>query len=297
MVTELQQFIVKQMEVKPEIDPAVEYRTRVDFLKNYLLKTGLRGFVLGVSGGQDSALVSRLCADATRELRETTGDGSYKFVAMLLPYGKQADALEAEDIAHNFSRADEVITINIKDTVDAFENTFNRNTLKTNDGAPKLLLDFHKGNVKARVRMLSQYAIAGQEKLLVASSDHSSESITGFFTVHGDGGADIAPIFGLNKRQGKQLLRFLDAPEWLFVKKPTADLLDNAPQQADETELGLSYNDIDDFLEGKEIDPLKAEKLERRFLATEFKRRPPVTIYDTWVAEYADLNTESVSAL
>jgi NAD+ synthase len=145
--------------------------------------------------------------------------------------------------------------------------------------------------------MISQYAIAGQERLLVASSDHSSESITGYFTVHGDGGADIAPIFGLNKRQGKQLLRFLNAPEWILVKKPTADLLDGVPQQADEDELGLKYDDIDDFLENRQIDPIKAEKLERRFLATEFKRRPPVTMYDAWVTEYAELNAEAIPAL
>ena len=289
MTKKLQEFIVKQMEVKPEIDPAVEYRTRVDFLKTYLLGTGLRGFVIGVSGGQDSALVSRLCADATRELREQTGDKSYKFVAMLLPYGVQADAKEAEEIAYDFSRADEVVTFNIKDTVDAFENTFNRNALKTDEGEPKVLLDFHRGNVKARVRMMAQYAVAGQEKLLVVSSDHSSESITGFFTVHGDGGADIAPIFGLNKRQGKELLRLLGAPEWIFSKNPTADLLDSAPQQADELELGLKYNDIDDYLEGSELAPEKAEKLEQRFIATEFKRRPPVTLYDTWVEEYKTL--------
>jgi NAD+ synthase len=289
MVTPLQKFIVNQMEVLPEIDPAQEYRRRVNFLKDYLLGTGLRGFVLGVSGGQDSALVSRLCADATRELREQTGDNSYKFVAMLLPYGVQADAYEAEDIAYNFSNADEVVAFNIKDTVDAFENTFNRNTLKTTDGTPKILLDYHKGNVKARTRMMAQYAIAGQEKLLVASSDHSSESITGFFTIHGDGGADIAPIFGLNKRQGKQILRFLDAPEWIFVKKPTADLLDGNPQQEDEAELGLEYRDIDDYLELREVEQEKAAKLEQRFLATEFKRRPPVTLYDTWVEEYKNL--------
>lgn len=289
MTQTLQQFIVKQMEVKPEIDPAVEYRTRVDFLKNYLKGTGAKGFVLGISGGQDSALSGYLCQAAVRELRDETGDDSYKFLALLLPYGVQKDAHDAAVIAEDFIGADEIINFNIKESVDALQNEYNRHLSVGHVGFMPELKDFHKGNIKARIRMTTQYAYAGQWNLLVCSSDHSAENLVAYFTKSGDGAADIAPIFGLNKRQGRQLLRFLNVPEFVVTKAPTADLLDNAPQQTDESELAISYDCIDDFLEGKPIDPVIARKLEQRFFAMEHKRRVPVTMYDAWVKEYREL--------
>ena len=95
-------------------------------------------------------------------------------------------------------------------------------------------------------------------------------------------GADILPLSGLTKGQGKQLLRHLDAPARLYEKIPTADLLDDKPGQSDEAELGLTYADIDAYLEGREIDPEVAEKLEQRYRITEHKRRVPVTPFDDW---------------
>ncbi len=80
------------------------------------------------------------------------------------------------------------------------------------------------------------------------------ENITGFFTKHGDGGADILPLYRLNKRQGKQLLAELGADEKLYLEVPTADLEEKKPGLADEVALGVTYNQIDDFLEGKTID-------------------------------------------
>ena len=297
MTQTLQQFIIKQMEVLPEIDPAVEFRTRVDFLKDYLKGTGSKGYTLGISGGQDSALSGYLCQAAVRELREETGDSSYKFLALLLPYGVQKDAKDAVEIAEDFIEADEIINFNIKASVDALREEYNRHLSIPNAGFRAELADFHRGNVKARIRMTTQYAYAGQWNLLVASSDHSSENLVAFFTKSGDGAADIAPIFGLNKRQGKQILRYLNVPEFVVTKAPTADLLDSAPQQTDESELAISYEAIDDFLEGKTIDPVDANKLEQRFFALEHKRRVPVTIYDTWVKEYKELGEKATIVL
>ncbi|MBX4298572.1 NAD(+) synthase, partial [Mycobacterium tuberculosis] len=88
------------------------------------------------------------------------------------------------------------------------------------------LSDFNKGNVKARTRMITQYAIAGQEGLLVIGTDHAAEAVTGFFTKYGDGGAGRLPLAGLSKRQGRSLLKELGADERLYLKVPTADLLD-----------------------------------------------------------------------
>ena len=142
--------------------------------------------------------------------------------------------------------------------------------------------DFTKGNVKARSRMIAQYAIAGQRSLLVVGTDHAAEAVTGFFTKFGDGGADVLPLSGLSKRQGAALLKHLDAPERLYLKAPTADLLDENPGQTDEANLGLSYHDIDDFLEGMDVAADVAETIENRYLATEHKRRTPVTPTDAW---------------
>lgn len=274
-MTTLQKQIIKTLGVKPTINPEEEIRTRVDFLKAFTRNAGTKGFVLGISGGQDSALAGKLAQIAVEELREETGD-NYTFTAVLLPYGVQKDGEEARIIAEDFIKADKVLIVNIKDTVDALTKTYNA----LPGEAP--LADYHKGNIKARVRMTTQYAIAGTENKLVVGTDHSSESVSGFFTKFGDGGADLLPLSGLNKRQGKALLKELNAPEFVVIKAPTADLLDNTPAQADETELGLAYEVIDDYLEGKEISEVARQKIELRYAITEHKRQLPVELSDTW---------------
>lgn len=112
-------------------------------------------------------------------------------------------------------------------------------------------IDFVKGNVKARARMIAQYEVAGYVGGLVLGTDHSAENITGFYTKFGDGACDLAPLFGLNKRQVREVAAQLGAPEQLVKKVPTADLEELAPQKADEDALSVSYDQIDDFLEGK----------------------------------------------
>lgn len=144
------------------------------------------------------------------------------------------------------------------------------------------LSDFNKGNVKARTRMITQYAIGGQDGLLVIGTDHAAEAVTGFFTKYGDGGADLLPLTGLTKRQGRSLLQELNAPERLYLKTPTADLLDQTPLQADETELGISYDQLDDYLEGKQVGSEVAEKIEKRYMITQHKREVPASMFDTW---------------
>ena len=103
--------------------------------------------------------------------------------------------------------------------------------------------------------MVAQYEVVGLLGGLVLGTDHSAENVTGFYTKYGDGACDLVPLFGLNKRQVRQLARHLGTPEQIITKAPTADLETLAPGKADEAALGLSYDQIDDFLEGKEIDP------------------------------------------
>lgn len=268
----IQERIIKDLNVKPEIDPKREITNRVSFLKNYLKKSGAKGFVLGISGGQDSSLAGRLAQLAVEDARNEGYDA--KFIAVRLPYGVQKDEEDAQ-AALDFIKADKEFVFNIKTAVDAAETEFN--SIDT-----KPLSDYQKGNVKARMRMIAQYAIGGEEGLLVIGTDHAAEAVTGFFTKYGDGGADILPLSGLSKRQGRALLKELGAEERIYLKIPTADLLDQKPGQADETELGITYDELDDYLEGKKVSAEAAEKIEKRYLVTEHKRQLPATIFDEW---------------
>ncbi|MGG5252091.1 ammonia-dependent NAD(+) synthetase [Neobacillus sp. SM06] len=269
----LQKQIIKELHIQPEINPKEEVRKRIDFLKNYLLKTNAKGYVLGISGGQDSSLAGRLSQLAVEELRQEGKDAL--FIAVRLPYGVQRDEEDAQR-ALAFIKADREYVFNIKAAVDEVQTEYNQMA------AQQPLSDYHKGNVKARMRMIAQYAIGGMEGLFVVGTDHAAEAVTGFYTKYGDGGADILPLSGLTKRQGKALLKELGADERIYLKVPTADLLDQKPGQADETELGISYDVLDDYLEGKPVPQEAAEKIEKRYLVTEHKRQLPATMFDSW---------------
>ena len=269
---ELQARIIEEMGVQPRIDPAEEVRKRVTFLKEYLRATGTKGFVLGISGGLDSSLAGKLAQHAEQELESQGVDAN--FVADRLPYGVQHDEEDAQ-AALDFIQAKTEWTFNISAAVDGFEDEFEKTV---GNG----ISDFHKGNTKARTRMIAQYALAGEHNYLVIGTDHGAESVTGFFTKYGDGGADILPLFGLNKRQNRALLEHLQAPERVWKKVPTADLLDNKPGRTDEDELGLTYDQIDDYLEGHEVEDSVADLIEEKYIRTRHKRTVPVSIFDTW---------------
>ena len=128
--------------------------------------------------------------------------------------------------------------------------------------------------------MIAQYEIAGYVGGLVLGTDHSAENITGFYTKFGDGACDLAPLFGLNKRQVRQLASELGAPDLLVNKTPTADLEELVPQKADEDALSVTYDQIDDFLEGRPVAKDVTQKLINIYQATQHKRKPIPTIYD-----------------
>jgi len=268
----LQATIISELAVRPDIDPAAEVERRVAFLRDYLETTGANGFVLAVSGGQDSTLAGRLCQLAVEGVRRD--GGTAELVTVRMPYKVQADEEDAQ-LALRFIDGAEGLVVNIQHGVDGTAQDVAEAT-----GAP--LSDFAKGNVKARTRMVAQYAIASERGLLVVGTDHAAEALTGFFTKYGDGGVDLVPLTGLSKRQGKALLAHLGAPARLYEKAPTADLLDETPGQTDEANLGLTYADIDEYLEGGDVDDAIAELIEARYLATEHKRRVPASPADEW---------------
>lgn len=271
-MSRMQSIIVNEMKVQPDIDVAQTIEDIKQFIKQYVTSHPfINTLVLGISGGQDSTLVGKLTQLAVNELNENSTK-TYQFIAVKLPYGVQRDADEVED-ALAFIQPDKIITVNIKEAVDQ--------SVASLKDAGITLTDFQKGNEKARERMKVQYSIASNTGGIVVGTDHSAENVTGFFTKYGDGAADIAPIFGLNKRQGRQLLQYLEAPQHLYEKKPTADLEDDKPQLPDEEALGVTYLDIDDYLEGKPVSHAAAERIEKLYIQNAHKRELAYTRY-TW---------------
>lgn len=218
-------------------------------------------------------MAGRLAQLAIESLRDETGDSAYQFIAIRLPYGVQYDEADAQR-ALAFIKPDQSLTVNIKAAVDG--------EVLALAEAGIMVSDFNKGNIKARQRMITQYAIAGATTGAVVGTDHAAENITGFFTKFGDGGADILPLFRLNKRQGKQLLAYLAADPAIYEKVPTADLEDGKPGLADELALGVTYDQIDDYLEGRQVVETSRQVIENWWLKTTHKRHLPITVFDTF---------------
>ena len=267
------------MKVLPEIDVQFEITRRTDFIKNQLLKSGLKNLVLGISGGVDSSTCGKLAQLAIDQLNQGS-PLEYQFIAVRLPYDVQADEEDAQ-LAIDFIKPAKQLTTNIMNGAEGIHQETLRalntaNLLKPDDNR----LDFSKGNVKARTRMIMQYHIAGILGGLVLGTDHSAENITGFFTKWGDGACDLAPLFGLSKRQVRLLAKTLGAPTQLIDKAPTADLEELDPGKEDEIALGITYDQLDDFLEGKQSDKIINDKIIAIYQRTEHKRQPIPTIYD-----------------
>ncbi|MGB5120806.1 MAG: ammonia-dependent NAD(+) synthetase [Vibrio fluvialis] len=276
----MEQIIREEMRVLPSIDPEFEIERRVGFIKRKLTESGCKALVLGISGGIDSTTCGRLAQLAVDALNQEHATDQYKFVAVRLPYGEQKDEDEAQ-LALSFIQPTYSVSVNIKAGVDGL-HAASHDALAGTGLIPseEAKVDFVKGNVKARARMVAQYEIAGYVGGLVLGTDHSAENITGFYTKFGDGACDMAPLFGLSKRQVRQVAAALGAPDLLVHKTPTADLEELAPQKADEDALNLTYEQIDDFLEGKPVEQFVIDRLVGIYKVTQHKRQPIPTIYD-----------------
>ncbi|WP_328384540.1 ammonia-dependent NAD(+) synthetase [Streptomyces sp. NBC_00400] len=266
----LQQEIARDLQVTASFDAEQEIERRVAFLTERLTSTGLRSLVLGISGGVDSTTTGRLCQLAVERAR-AAGHGA-AFYAMRLPYGVQADEKDARR-ALEFIRADRELTVDIRPASDAALQAAVDGGLVFRDAHHQ---DFVQGNIKARQRMIAQYAVAGAHDGLVVGTDHAAEAVSGFFTKFGDGAADVVPLTGLTKRRVRAVSAALGAPGELVHKVPTADLETLDPGKPDEDALGVSYDQIDDYLEGHPVDAAAAQAIVRRYRLTEHKRALPV---------------------
>ena len=283
--------IIAELQVVQDFDAERELDRRINFLADYVKSNGLRGYVLGISGGVDSTVAGRIAQLACEKLRADGYDAH--FVAMRLPYGIQADEDDAQR-AVEFIRPDELLTLDVGPATDAiWEPLLEAATDPVgsagsgSSSAPVDLLStdwrmshFVKGNVKARERMIAQYTVAGARSMLVIGTDQAAEAVVGFFTKFGDGAADVTPLTGLPKRRVRELARLMGTPKDLVEKTPTADLESDKPLHPDELALGLSYDEVDDYLEGLEVSPETEAMILRWHQITAHKRALPVTPQD-----------------
>lgn len=272
----IKQEILKLSGVVPmeQFDVKAAIRDRIDYIKNYIKKTGMKGIVLGISGGVDSTAAGKMAQLAMTELSEEGYQAS--FISMRLPYKNQRDEFAAQE-AIKFISPDYNITNDIWVGTDTIFHSVLSSLYSVSINMPTVCSeDFAKGNVKARMRMISQYTVAGLHGCLVLGTDHNAESITGFYTKHGDGACDFTVLNGLNKRQVRACAKELGASELLWNKVAIADLEEDKPQVDDEIALGFKYDDIDDFLEGKEIDLDVEEKIVNQYYKTMHKRTMPL---------------------
>ena len=233
--------------VPPFTDTAAlqaEISKRKAFIKQCLRNAGLKVLVLGISGGVDSLTAGRLAQLSVEELRAETGDDSYRFIAVRLPYNIQYDEQDAQD-SLRFILADVEDCVNIAASVQGL--TAEVSDLQALSDARR---DFVVGNIKARIRMVAQFTIANAHNGLVIGTDHAAEAVMGFFTKFGDGACDLAPLSGLVKGQVRAIAKHLGAPDNLVFKVPTADLEELRPGKPDEESHGISYAEIDAFLHG-----------------------------------------------
>lgn len=233
-------------------DYNVEFEKRVTFIKSILAESGAKGIVYGNSGGKDSALVGILCKAACDNT-----------VGIILPCTSKRnydeDTVDAKEVAARYNI--ETRTVDLSPIKEA--------ELKALDGVTTLNTAALV-NIAPRLRMLTLYAVAAAESRLVAGTGNRSEAYVGYFTKWGDGAHDFNPIADLTVTEIYEFLRYLDVPKCVIEKAPSAALFDG---QTDETEMGITYAELDSFLLCGTISEDKKELIERMHKASEHKRK------------------------
>jgi NAD+ synthase len=246
-----------------------EIERRIRFIQNCLRESGMKTLVLGISGGVDSTTAGLLAQRAVKGMRDAGEGDDYRFIAVRLPYQVQHDEHEAQ-LAIETIQPDECHTVNIGAAVKSVAAA-----TEALEGLSAQMRDFVLGNTKARMRMVAQYTIANAHRGLVIGTDHAAEAVMGFFTKFGDGACDLTPLAGLVKGQVRELAAVLGAPEQLGHKVPTADLEELFPGKPDEAAHGVSYREIDDFLQGRPISEEAARIIIEPYDKTAHKRQQP----------------------
>ncbi|HAM81414.1 NAD(+) synthase [Ornithinibacillus bavariensis] len=229
----------------------------VEWLQQQVKAAGAKGLLVGVSGGIDSAVVANLIKRAFPE----------NSLGVIMPLNSDPEGMKhAEKVIDTCGMNG--LTVDLTNT-----HTILFSSIKEQLGD-----NFHEengrladANLRARLRMSTLYTIATNYNYLVVGTDNAAEWYTGYFTKYGDGGVDILPLVEFTKTEVREMAAYLEVPEEVIQKKPSADLWAG---QTDEAEMGTSYNTIDAYLKGETIpeqDKAIIEKLHRR---SEHKRNP-----------------------
>ncbi|SHH63537.1 NAD(+) synthase [Sporanaerobacter acetigenes] len=225
----------------------------VKWIKERVEESGSKGVVFGLSGGIDSAVVAGLSKRAFPE----------DSLGIIMPcHSNPIDEKHGILVAESLSL--KTIKVDLTDTYDVFMKTL------IDSGENKLA----KANVKPRLRMTTLYYFAQLNNYLVVGPSNKSELTVGYFTKHGDSGVDILPIASFVKSEVREMAKFLNIPEIIITKAPTAGLWED---QTDEREMGFGYDVLDNYIKtGRAEDELK-EKIERLNKRSEHKRKyPPI---------------------
>ncbi len=226
------------------------------WMREYAAQAGAEGFVVGLSGGIDSAVTAALAVRAM---------GVEHVLGVLLPcHSQPEDAAFARMVAEGLGL--HPLTVDLSAAYDALIAALPAGS------------DMARANVKPRLRMTALYYLAQSHNSLVAGTSNQPETMVGYFTKYGDGGVDIEPLGELYKREVRALARVLGVPEPVIARPPTAGLW---PGQTDEGELGITYDDLDAILAalaaGREPDAPAATvaRVQRMVAASAHKRAMP----------------------
>lgn len=223
----------------------------VDWLKEKVDTAGCKGIVLGLSGGIDSAVVVALAKRAFPN----------NVLGVIMPCHSNP-----EDEEHGRLVAD---ALNLETVKVDLSNTFDKFTEEIGlEGEHQLAV----ANIKPRLRMTTVYYFAQKNNYLVAGTGNKAEFTIGYFTKHGDSGVDIFPIADFVKEEVRELARYLDIPEIIITKPPSAGLWED---QTDEKEMGMSYKQLDHYIKTGEADKEVKNKIERMKKQSEHKKNYP----------------------
>lgn len=241
-----------------ELDHRIEHV--VNWLRRKVSESRTNGLVVGNSGGVDSAVVSFLIKRAF----------PHHSLSVVMPcHSDERDAADAQKVAE--ACGIQSIVVDLSSAHDQLVGTV-VSQLQEKDGGRVAFDHLVDGNLRARLRMSTLYAIANHYNYLVAGTDNAAELYTGYFTKYGDGGCDVLPIAHLLKHEVYQWAEHLGVPERILARAPSAGLWHG---QHDETEMGVTYSSIDDFLLGKPIPDAARRKISDMHRRTAHKRTTP----------------------
>jgi NAD+ synthase len=227
----------------------------VDWIREQVSEAGCAGVVFGLSGGLDSSVVAVLCK---RAFPDNT-------LAVLMPcYSDRTDLDDAQLVARKY--AIPTVTVPLDEVFDSLIRAL------PDDGYDPGSRKHAESNLKPRLRMSTLYYFANRLGYLVVGTGNRSESAVGYSTKHGDSGVDLMPLGNLLKSQVRELASSLEIPGRIIEKPPSAGLWKG---QTDESELGLSYEELDGYLASGQATEEVRRKIDALTRAAAHKKAPP----------------------